>query len=220
MNIVIGLLSCAKHDDRDDLVRQTWLPQATALAIPVYFLRGGVEQFRQDRDTLYFPVEDNYTCLPQKTRAWMKWASENTDASVIFKADNDSWVCPERLLAFADENALHFWGNEPGGRFRGYCSGGAGYGVSWEAATILAEHLTVPTGAEDVWVTKTLKDHGIRPFFPKPRKFISWGLDSPDRRPTLDNEIITSHQIGRELWNKLQQEFYGSECRESYGSLQ
>lgn len=211
MKLVIGLLSCEKHDLRRSLVRQTWMNKATELAIPVYFLRGGVKEFRQDGDTLYFPVPDTYTCLPQKTRAWMKWAIENTDAEFCAKADDDTFIVAERLLDFAIENAsLDFWGNEPGGRFRGYPSGGAGYGVSRRAAAILAEHMTAPSGAEDVIATQVLKAHGIRPFFPKPRKFISWGLDSPDRRPHPDNSIITTHQISRELWDKLQQEFYGS----------
>lgn len=211
MKLVIGLLSCAQHDDRDELVRQTWMKKATELEIPVYFLRGGVSEFRQDGDTLYFPVPDTYTCLPQKTRAWMKWATENTDAETCVKADNDTFVVAERLLDFAIEHAdKQFWGNEPGGRWRGYNSGGAGYGVSRRAAAILAEHMTDPSGAEDVTATQVLKAHKIRPFFPKPRRFISWGKDSPDRRPTLDNEIVSTHQISRELWLKIYQEFYGS----------
>lgn len=211
MKLAIGLLSCAQHDDRDNLVRSTWIPKATELGIPVYFLRGGSSEFRQDGDTLYFPVSDIYTCLPQKTRAWMEWVTENTDADVAVKGDNDSWVCPERLLDFATEHAdKEFWGNEPGGRWRGYPSGGGCYGVSRQAAIILAEHMTAPSGAEDVIATQILKAHGIRPFFPKPRRFISWGKDTPDRRPAIDNQIITTHQISRELWLKIHQEFYGS----------
>ena len=221
MKLVIGLLSCSKHDDRDELVRLTWKKKATELAISVYFLRGGAAEFCQDGDTLYFPVPDDYICLPQKTRAWMKWAVENTDASAVFKADNDSWVCAERLLDFATKNAnLDLWGNEPGGRFRGYPSGGGGYGVSRRAASVLAEYMDAPSGAEDVIATQVLKAHGIRPFFPKPRKFISWGIDALDRRPHPTNSIITTHQISNELWHKIYQEFYGSECRESVTTLQ
>ena len=211
MKLVIGLLSCKAHDARDDLVRQTWLKKATELSIPVYFLRGGAAEFCQDGDTLYFPVPDDYHCLPQKTRAWMKWATENTDADSAFKADNDSWICPERLLDFASENAASdLWGNEPGGRFRGYCSGGAGYGVSRRAATILAEHMIAPSGAEDMIATQVLKAHGIRPFFPKPRRFVAWGIDAPDRRPDPTNEIISTHKIPNALWMKIYQELYGS----------
>ena len=221
MKLVIGLLSCQAHDARDDLVRQTWLKKATELAIPVYFLRGGASEFCQDGDTLYFPVPDDYNCLPQKTRAWMKWATENTDASAVEKSDNDTFIAVDRLIDFATEHAnVEFWGNEPGGRWRGYPSGGAGYGVSRRAATILAEHMIAPSGAEDVIATQVLKAHGIRPFFPKPRKFISWGIDALDRRPHPTNSIITTHQISNELWHKIYQEFYGSECRESVTTLQ
>jgi hypothetical protein len=209
MNLVIGLLSCDKHDDRDELVRQTWLKKTTELSIPVYFLRGGVSEFRQDGDTLYSPVPDTYTCLPQKTRAWMQWATENTHADFIFKADNDTFVVAERLLDFATEHAdKEFWGNEPGGRWRGYPSGGGGYGVSRRAAAILADHMTAPSGAEDVVATQVLKAHKIRPFFPKPRKFISWGRDAIDRRPTATNSIITTHQIPNELWFRIHRDIY------------
>jgi hypothetical protein len=211
MKLVIGLLSCAQHDARDELVRQTWMKKATELAIPVYFLRGGAAEFCQDGDTLYFPIPDDYNCLPQKTRAWMQWVAENIDADFCVKADNDSWVCPDRLLDFATEHAnVEFWGNEPGGRWRNYVSGGAGYGVSRRAATILAEHMLAPSGAEDVIATQVLKAHGIRPFFPKPRRFISWGIDSPDRRPTTTNSVISTHQIPNELWLRIHRDIYGT----------
>ena len=211
MKLVIGLLSCVKDNARDELVRQTWMKKATELAIPVYFLRGGTSEFCQDGDTLYFPVPDDYHCLPQKTRAWMKWATENTDADVVVKGDNDTFISAERLIIFATEHAsVELWGNEPGGRWRGYPSGGAGYGVSRRAATILAEHMTSPSGPEDVIATQTLKAHGIRPFFPKPRQFVAWGIDAPDRRPTATNEIITTHKIPCDLWLRIHQELYGS----------
>jgi hypothetical protein len=211
MKLVIGLLSCAKHDARDDLVRQTWLPKATELGVQVYFLRGGVRALHQDGDTLYFPVPDTYNCLPQKTRAWMEWATNCTDASRIFKADNDSFIAVERLLDFARDNkSVPYWGNEPGGRFRGYPSGGGGYGVSRDAAIILANHLIVPSGAEDVCASQTLRAHGIRPFFPKPRRFVAWGIDAPDRRPTADNDIITTHKIPNDLWFRIHRDIYGT----------
>lgn len=210
MQIVIGLLSCPKHNDRDILCRSTWIPKATQLGIQVVFLRGGASAFRQDGDTLYFPMIDHKDRLPPRTRAFCHWAIANTDADVFFKADNDSYIVPERLIAFAESvKNKDLWGNEPGGRWRGYCSGGAGYGLSRSAATILAEYLTAPTGAEDQLATRTLQKYGIQPYFPAPRRFVSWGIDADDRRPSPTNGIITTHQIPFDLWMKIHQEMYG-----------
>jgi len=195
MKLVIGLLSCAKHDDRDELVRQTWLKTATELAIPVYFLRGGVVEFRQEQDTLYFPVPDTYTCLPQKTRAWMEWAVENTDADYIGKGDNDSLLIPDRLVQY-DFTDKRYVGCEPGGRWRGYASGGAMYFVDRSLAQLISSELTAPSGPEDVLVGAIARQHRVSLF--KDRRFVPWGNQT--RRPLPENDIIASHQLSRELW--------------------
>jgi hypothetical protein len=211
MKLIIGLLSCEQHNDRDDMCRRTWIPKATALGIDVVFLRGGSPSGQAERhgDILLLPTPTDYRSLPQRTRAFCKWFLE-TDATRIFKADNDSWVCPERLLAFERWDADLF-GNEPGGHFRGWVSGGAGYGLSRRAAEVVAEHLVTPVGAEDKLVTQVLSQHGIKPLFVTPRRFISWGIDAPDRRPTLSNCLISTHQISYDLWMKIHAEMYGSQ---------
>jgi hypothetical protein len=195
MRIAIGLLSCKAHDDRDDLVRSTWLPKAAELAIPVYFLRGGTEEFCQDGDTLYFPVPDDYKSLPQKTRSWMKWALENTDASIVGKGDNDSLLIPGRLIQY-DFEGKQYVGCEPGIRWYGYASGGAMYFVDRQFADIISRDLTDPCGAEDVLVGKLAKRNHIRLF--QDRRFIPWG--NQDRRPLPSNNLIASHQLSRDLW--------------------
>jgi hypothetical protein len=207
--IIIGLLSCDKYESRAQICRSTWIPRATQLGIPVFFLRGGRDKpCAQLGDVLRFNVPENYDCLPQRTRAFCKWTLDNTDADVVFKADDDTFVVAERLAQFEHLDA-HLFGNEPGGRYRGYCSGGAGYGLSRDAIKIIAEHMTAKIGAEDRHVKQTLASHGIKPFFANPRRFVAWGIDAPDRRPTKENNIITTHQIPVPLWMKIHEEIYG-----------
>ena len=208
MKLVIGLLSCEQHASREELCRATWIPKATQLGIDVVFLRGGSPSGQAERhgDILLLPTPTNYRSLPQRTRAFCQWCLD-TDATHLLKADNDSYVVPERLLAFERLDA-DYYGNEPGGHWRGYPSGG-GYGLSRRAAAIVAEHLTAPFGAEDVLVCRTLASHKIKPYFPNPRRFISWGADEPDRRPTPENTVIATHQISHDLWMKIHNEIYG-----------
>jgi hypothetical protein len=163
-------------------------------------------------DILLLPTPTDYRSLPQRTRAFCKWFLE-TDATHLFKGDNDSLVVPERLLAF-DHLDTHYYGNEPGIHWRGYCSGGAGYGLSRVAAQIIAENMTAPHGAEDIHVARTLATCKIKPYLPKPHRFIPWGIDQPDRRPTPDNDIITTHQIPADLWWKIHREIYRDEQNE------
>jgi len=206
--IVIGLLSCDKYEARADLCRKTWIKHAKDVDIPVYFLRGGAKEFRQQGDVLYFPVPTSYETLPQRTRAFAEWFLKNTDADVAFKADCDSLVIPERLAAYEHLDKPYF-GNEPGGPYVGYCSGGSGYGLSRCAAEIIATYMTTLVGAEDVWTNRTLRQHGIQPYFEHPRRFISWGADKPDRIPTRSNNIISTHQIPTELWWRVYRDMYG-----------
>jgi len=210
--IVIGLLSCEQHSDRDDLCRSTWIPHATAIGIDVVFLRGGSPSGQTERhgDTLLLPTPTDYRTLPQRTRAFCQWFL-TTDATAAFKADNDSLLIPERLLHY-EQLGSDYFGNEPGKRWRGYCSGGGGYGLSRRAAEIIATHMTVLAGPEDMHVGRVLAEHKIKPVMPNPRRFISWGADKPDRKPTLDNQVITTHQIPVALWHKICAEFWQNPC--------
>ena len=73
----------------------------------------------------------------------------------------------------------------------GYGSGGAGYFLSRRAAAIVAEKLTMATGAEDLLVGQILRAAGI-PLSIEPR-LIPFG--SNERRPKKDNDLITLHGV-------------------------
>lgn len=84
-------------------------------------------------DELILPVRDDYLALPVKMRAAFRWALEH-GYDYVFKADRDSWLHAERLLASGRE---HF---EAGHDFVGLvgkpgdcCGGGAGYWLSRKA---------------------------------------------------------------------------------------
>lgn len=204
MKLVIGLTSCKAHDDRDNLVRSTWLPKASALGISVYFIKGGACQTCVDGDVLWLNVHDDYRALPQKTRAWMEWALKNTDAEWIGKGDNDTLLIPERLVNY-DFSNKQYVGREPGVRWRNYASGGAMYFVDRAFAGIIAKEMTVSQGAEDVLTGRLAKTHGVKLF--QDQRFIPWG--SPERCPRANNDLITCHQIPTPLWMEICKEIYG-----------
>lgn len=210
MKIIIGLLSCEQHSPREKLCRDTWIPKATELGIDVVFIRGGADKPTRDGDILTLPTPTDYKTLPQRTRAFCRWLLENTDADFAFKADNDTFICPERLLACDLWGPHHYFGNEPGGRFLGYCSGGGGYGISRMAAQYISSLMAVDIGAEDVWVCRTLKAKGIPPYLDPKKRFVAWGCDEDRRIPRKTNDVITAHQISTDLWMRIYNDLYQS----------
>ncbi len=112
----------------------------------------------------------------------------------LFKCDDDTYISLPRLMAF-DPAGRDYIGAEwrPG---VGYASGGAGYFLSGRAAAIVAERLeSYPTGAEDLLVGQVLRAAGIELSI-DPR-FVPFG--SSDRRPRVDNDLITLHAAPEEL---------------------
>ena len=42
---------------------------------------------------------DDYASLPQKTRGFCRWALANAEFEYLFKCDDDTYICLDRLLA-------------------------------------------------------------------------------------------------------------------------
>lgn len=195
MAILIGLLSCHAHRERDILVEQTWAPVARQLGQRVVFLVGDGRHAPAtwlDGDYLHCPCQDSYVALPQRTRCFCQWALEQPGWSHVFKADNDSLVIPERLAAL-DPTGIDYLGAEwkPG---VGYGSGGAGYIMSRRAVEIVADRMDDKTGSEDLLAGRHLRRAGIK--FTIDDRFDPWGRCPP----TPENDKITTHKLNRERW--------------------
>jgi len=139
-------------------------------------------------DELWLPCPDDYRSLPQKTRGFCRWALDSADFDYLFKCDDDTYVCLDRLTQVPA--GLDYCGWNVNGR--GYASGGAGYLLSRRAAGVVAEKLIEPTGPEDMLVGRHLRQAGISlvhdtRFYPFSRL---------SRAPQPTNRQITGHHHG------------------------
>jgi hypothetical protein len=197
--ILVGLLSCQSTHDRRELCRATWLPVLNEFGIEVLFLIGGHENLLRGDDALYLPVPDTYNELPQKTIAFCRWAMDNTDATHLFKADDDTLIHPHRFARFVESIPAdkEYIGNEWRPR-TGYASGGAGYVLSRRAAELVANKRKLH-GAEDMMTGDVMRNNKIA--MHRDHRFIAFGNEQ--RRPLPENDLITTHKISVELWKDM-----------------
>ena len=195
--ILIGALSGWKYRERRARCLATWMADGDSMGVRSVFLLGCPTEAAAEEigcHHLALPCPDDYASLPQRTRLFCHWATgagsreqgaKNWD--YLFKCDDDTYVSIPRLLTY-DLAGRDYVGAEwrPG---VAYGSGGAGYFLSRKAAAIVADRLTMPTGAEDLLVGHVLRAAGI-PLSIEPR-FVPFG--SADRRPARTNDLITCH---------------------------
>ncbi len=197
--ILIGALSGWQHAPRRRRCASTWFPAARAAGMEAVFLLGVQNIPASERwgDALLLPCPDAYETLPQRTRAFCRWAL-SADCGYawdyLFKCDDDSFVAAERLAGY-DTAGRDYIGAEwrPG---VGYGSGGGGYLLSRRAAAIVTQELTQPSGAEDLLVGQVLSEAGMRLSI-EPR-LVPFG--SMARRPRPDNDLMTVHGVEADVF--------------------
>jgi hypothetical protein len=188
--ILIGALSGWKHYDRRRQCRDTWMHDAQELGVEAFFLMGCPTANQPEligAHTLILPCPDDYNSLPQRTMWFCRWALARSNWDYLFKCDDDTYISVPRLALY-DTAGRDYIGNEWKPRV-GYASGGAGYFLSRKAAQVVADRLTMPTGAEDLEVGRLLQSSTMKLCI-DPR-FQTWGDDN--NRPKKDNDIITLH---------------------------
>jgi hypothetical protein len=185
--LVVGVLSGKTYEDRRKVCRDTWMADLKLANVPAFFLVGDHDEQSTSDDTLYLNVPDDYGSLSWKTRAFCQFALDHYNFEYIFKCDDDTYVRANRLIAY-DQKGEDYIGIDPTGE-KTFNSGGAGYFLSRKAAEIVARELTERVGAEDLFVGKLLRRHGV--VRTQDTKFQAWKLK--DNFPRPDNEIITAH---------------------------
>lgn len=213
--ILIGALSGLGYRGRRDNCRASWLADVKRFDnLSAVFLLGVGEDVKRPvyiDDVLALPCPDHYDTLPQRTNWFCRWALARDDWDYLFKCDDDTYVCVERLAAY-----------QPAGDYVGtewqagvnYGSGGAGYFLSRRAAEIVAEHLhDVPGpeanssqgafpnqfGSEDLIVGDVLRRYGIN--LVKDNRFVPF---KDNGEPCRGNAIVTAHQIPNDFYGVLQ----------------
>lgn len=197
--VLIGALSGRIYEDRRERCRQTWMRDATAMGVDAFFLMAADDGPRRDGDILYIPGHDAYDFLPQRTLWFCRYALERDDWDWLFKCDDDTYVCMTRLLAAVEEYSrqpnVSYVGAEwtPGVN---YGSGGAGYLINRQCARIIASEMLNPIGSEDMMVGQHLGRR--RHYLTIDQRFVPYGNEN--LRPKPDNDLITLHAVGAELF--------------------
>jgi hypothetical protein len=190
-SLLIGVVSCTKYSTRREGCRTGWMQTtATHPEVTVRFVVGSedVDSPTLGGDTLYVPCKDDYEHLPQKTYWLAFWAAANT-YDFLFKCDDDTFVCVDRLLTLLRDEAFS--------EYRGYevcpgvASGGGGYLLAPRSIALIAdaESMRIATGAEDVLVSQCLGENRIKVLHDK--RFWPWA----NRVPNVWNGQVTAHYV-------------------------
>lgn len=158
--LVVGVMSGRNLFERRERCRRTWFRHGLSPAdVELVFFVGGADGGAPHRegDVVELPCPDDYQHLPQKTRCFVEWADQHFDFDFLFKCDDDTYLCVERLFAMLDE-APAYLGHDMGD----FASGGAGYLLSRVAASLIPSGLLEHTrGAEDELVGMLMRHSGI-----------------------------------------------------------
>lgn len=198
--ILIGALSGANYHDRRERCRKTWMADAATLGVDAFFLMAANDGPRRDGDVLYIPGHDAYAYLPQRTLWFCRYALERDDWEWLFKCDDDTYVCMERLLRAVEAYppGTEYVGAEwsPGVN---YGSGGAGYLMNRRAAAVIARDMLTPIGSEDEMVGRHLRERGFKLLIDE--RYIPYGnRGGVITRPEPGNEYITLHAVSAETF--------------------
>jgi hypothetical protein len=203
MRYLIGIFSAFSYEHRRNICRKTWIKKH--LDIDLIFIIGNPTIYipKRNNDILILPCSDKYYRLPQKIKGFCQWALENKNWDYLFKADDDTFIVLDRLINYIPIG--DYIGCEPGGQWKGYASGGAGYILSHKSAKIISEKFNYTKGAEDFLVGKTLYEHGIK--FIQDNKFHPYIHNELDY-PNNDNDIISCHIGNNEQLQRQKEIFY------------
>ena len=213
--ILIGALSGQNHQRRRDACRATWLADARRYNnLDAVFLLGAGDAIKQPTradDVLLLPCPDLYDSLPQRTRWFCQWATQQDGWEFLFKCDDDTFVAVDRLAAY--QPAGEYVGAEWQDGVR-YASGGAGYMISRRCAELVAEHMhdiagpeeksgfpPFPNalGSEDLIVGDVLRRYSVP--LTVDRRFVPYhDLADP---PLAHNDTITTHGLPPDRFAEL-----------------
>ncbi|QEQ95868.1 glycosyltransferase family 2 protein [Neptunomonas concharum] len=170
---LVVIYSCRAYlDTRIKAIRETWVKDLKARAIPYVILVGdGSDEI--EGDVLALNVSDTYEDLPQKSLKLFEWVYKNTNAQYVLKIDDDCYLDVDKYFDTLSYRKHHYYGrviHRPvGGMDRAwhhsksktlraqnaidkspepsvYCDGGGGYTLSRCAMASLGANANTPQG--------------------------------------------------------------------------
>jgi hypothetical protein len=193
--ILIAITSAHANADRRRVIRETWLRELPPEVSPVFVLGQGPEL--PENDLLHLPVPDSRGALPRRTSAFIKHALCSMSFDFLFKCEDDTFVVPKRLQAFATSN-LDFVGSTRSFSRAGTIPEGAGIWLSRRAAEILAQTLPPLWGQDGEWIQHVLKKAGIS--LTRSSQLIPDSSAWPDS----GNNLITCHWVDGAMMRAIQ----------------
>jgi hypothetical protein len=158
-NILIGVLSCKKNGTKRQAIRETWMKDVPPDS-KVVFIIGGHTCTELIGDRLFVDAPDDYAHLPLKMKRFWELCLTQ-DYPTIFKCDDDTYLCYERLSKLGKGAYLGRAINKK--RRPRFCSGGAGYRVRKHYLPALLSHYNDSPGPEDVRFAMAAKRIKVRP---------------------------------------------------------
>lgn len=199
--------SCSKYPDRRDNCRNSWLRHVPE-GVAYFFAAGSGEKDGDDKiseeepDMVLLGCEDTYWALPRKTYHMMRYALEHYDFEYVFKCDDDTYVCIDRLLKDLEgEKFVSGWGSVN-------ISGGAGYWLCREYVELLVKGMgeEFPKHwAEDICVKQVLEERYKKEIKINGDLHASWWHPWPDKYVTT----ITQHYMNKDVAESIEHMLYG-----------
>jgi hypothetical protein len=186
LRILIGVCSCNRYGDRRHAVRATWMRAMPPGTDALFFV--GLGESTDQPELVTLPIADDYGHLSTKVHAFYRHALERYDFDFMFKCDDDTYVCADRLLHLP-RDGVDFLGSEELDH-SGFASGGAGYLLSRRMLEHVARDPVTPRQDEDVVFSGRARASGMR--------CESSGLlkGFGNQFPEPNNAIITGHWCG------------------------
>jgi hypothetical protein len=191
--VLIGICSCRRFPTRRAAVRETWMKELPQGVTARFFVGNGNGETVEE-DVIEISTFDDYFNLPCKVHLFFQHALKFYDFDYVFKCDDDTYIFCERFAELLRDGP-EFLGSRD--QWPGHADGGAGYLLSRYAAGIIAESPAPSRGAEDVWVTRTLKAANVR-FDASPCL-----LQHYRHIPTRGDMVVTGHHCSPDVLRKI-----------------
>jgi hypothetical protein len=178
MKVLIAVITSHTRMDWSNMLRETWVPLVKNADVRFFLGRGAPRVTMNDEVIL--DCDDSYQGLPDKVKAVIKWAFDNSYIYML-KCDDDVVLKPKDLLA-SDFNKYDFSGHECAPKNQ--TPWGFNYWLSRKAMEIMRDQPLPQNNNDEAWVAHTMNRHGIL-LHSDPRYCLHYGRNlgiEPQRR--------------------------------------
>jgi hypothetical protein len=196
---LIAICSAAKHVERRQACRDTWLTRLPA-NVAAFFFVGKSDIILNEDDVVLLDVPDDYDHLAQKVREMFSHALREYDFEYLVKCDDDTYLVPERLpeLVNGTKSVIGYvWDN--GNKF---LSGGAGYIIRSNCLAAISGAMSPREACEDVAVTKAARSLGLAVSHTDRLQY------GHGRFPRENNNKVSSHWCKPDEMRRIHERFF------------